>query len=90
MSTVTANHPYHTTLAPARYGVDRCARRRRAPSGVALVLVIGAGILGVFALVAATAPFGVLGAAAAFLATILAGAAILVVTFRLLDGEDAR
>jgi hypothetical protein len=79
---------HRATAAPARRRSAPPIRRRRPATGVGLLIAIGAGVLGVFAVVAATAPLGVLGAAAAFLTTILALAAILTEAFRLLGNES--
>jgi hypothetical protein len=96
MTVPTARHTHsapldlrhRATASPARRQLAPPIRRRRPATGVGLLIAIGAGVLAVFAVVAATAPLGVLGAAAAFLTTILALAAILTDVFRLLGNES--
>jgi hypothetical protein len=73
------------TVGPASRRVAQPARGPRTPSGLSLPITITAGVLAVVALVAVIPSVGALALVAALVVLILASAALLAVTGRLLD-----
>lgn len=85
MTTPAANLPRSPTVAPASRRVAQPARGPRTPSGLSLLITITVGILAVVALVAVIPSVGAVALVAALVVLILASAALLAVTGRLLD-----
>jgi hypothetical protein len=89
MSTFAINPVHSRTVARAR---DRETPRRRRPgrpSGLALLVLTGIGILAVFGVLALTASLGAVGAAAAFLVTVAFVGALVALTLRLLNTKQS-
>lgn len=84
-TTATAANPRAPTVPHANRRVAQPARGPRTPSALSLLITVTAGVLAVVALVAVIPSVGALALVAALVVLILASAALLAVTGRLLD-----
>ncbi len=88
MSTTTLHRPAPRTLARRGVRTVRRERQHRAPSSLAPLVGIFAGVLAVVAAVALSLPFGAVGAVIPFLVMVFAVVGLVHVTVHMLDDNE--